>query len=55
MATPIETLSPEDEMAEAFRVFDTDGDGFISKVTLSVKISLLLHIFPFELFWRITE
>lgn len=31
MSQPLDSLSPEDEMMEAFRVFDTDGDGYITK------------------------
>ena len=31
MSSPVETLTPEEEMKEAFRVFDTDGDGYITK------------------------
>lgn len=32
MGQPMESFSHEEEMLEAFRVFDTDNDGFISKV-----------------------
>ena len=36
MMTKRQLVDPDDEMREAFRVFDKDGDGYISAVELKV-------------------
>ena len=36
MMTKRQTVDPDDEMREAFRVFDKDGDGYISAAELKV-------------------
>lgn len=44
MTEPMDTLTPEEELRDAFKVFDTDNDGYITKVRI-FSFSVILSVF----------